>query len=229
LHGYRPDQTGPVLSWISVVELIAAPAAGYMLYKIDSRLLCAVGFGLAGAMCFVTSRLDPGWTGETFVASQVLTAIGIALALTGLVMTILRNALAMGALQNPANMLSLSCWFQACRLFGAEIGVTALKRFLKIQGTFHYTVLAQHVDGGWLTEERLKLLVGKVYPDGAGADDARLRAVLGLGSQLKQQITLLSISDGFVLIALSAAVCMVLVGFLTYAPPLVPKKKEASA
>ena len=48
LHGYRPDQTGHVLGWISLVELIAAPFAGLLLYKVDSRLLCAAGFALAG-------------------------------------------------------------------------------------------------------------------------------------------------------------------------------------
>jgi len=198
-----------------------------MLYKMDSRLLCAVGFGLAGLTCFLNSRLDPSWTGETFVAASVLDAIGIAFALAGLVTTIFRNALALGALQNPANMLSLACWFQACRLFGGEIGKTVLVRYLKIQGTFHYTVLSQHVDGGWLTEERLRLLASNLFSDGSGLDDARLRAVLEMGSLIKQQIILLSISDGFTLIAMSAVVCLVLLGLLTYAPPLVSQMKEA--
>jgi len=229
LHGYRPDQTGQVLGWISLVELIAAPVAGFMLYRIDSRLLCAAGFALAGATCFLNSRLDPGWTGETFVASQVLNAIGIAFALTGLVTTIFRNAIALGALQNPANLLSLGCWFQTCRLFGGEFGKTVLQRFLTIQGTFHYTVLSQHVDGGWLTEERLRLLAGNLFPTGSGLDDARLKSVLEMGSLLKQQIAILAISDGFMLIALSAVLSMVLLSLLTYAGPLVARKKEAAA
>src|ERR1700733_9051847 len=155
---------------------------------------------LAGFTCFASSRIDPGWTGETFVASQIFNAIGIAFALTGLVTSILRNALALGALQNPANILSLSCWFQTCRLFGAEIGKTVMVRFLAIQGTLHYTVLSQHVDGGWLTEERLKQLATTLYPSGSGADDARLRAVVEMGTLLKQQITLLAIGDGFKLV-----------------------------
>jgi MFS transporter, DHA2 family, multidrug resistance protein len=226
VHGYRPEQTGDVLGWISVIELIAAPVAGFILYKIDSRLLCAIGFAMAGLTCFFNSGIDPGWTGETFVASQIFNAIGIAFALTGLVTSILRNALALGALQNPANILSLSCWFQTCRLFGAEIGKTVMVRFLVIQGTFHYTVLSQNIDGGWLTAQRLKHLAGTLYPNGSGADEARIRAVVELGALLKQQITLLAISDGFKLIALSAAVCMVLISFMTYAPPLVSRAKK---
>jgi MFS transporter, DHA2 family, multidrug resistance protein len=229
LHGYRPDQTGPVLGWISLIELIAAPIAGYLLYKVDSRLLCALGFMLAGFTCFASSKIDPGWTGETFVATQILNAIGIAFALTGLVTSILRNALALGALQSPANMLSLSCWFQSCRLFGAEIGKTLLQRFLTVRGESHYSVLAQHIDGGSLTEERIKLLVNNLFSGGSGFDDARTRAVLELASSLKQQVVLLAISDGFVLIAASAAVCMLIVGLITYAPPMVSIKKESTA
>jgi DHA2 family multidrug resistance protein len=228
LHDYRPDQTGPVLAWISIIELIAAPIAGLLLYKADSRLICSIGFVLVGLTCFYSSKIEPSWTGETFVAMQVVNAIGLAFALTGLVTTILRNALALGALQNPVNLLTLACWFQACRLFGAEIGKTLMLRFLTIQGTLHYTILAQHLDGGSLTEERVRLLIGSVFSAGSGFDDARTKAVVELGSSMKQQIGLLAISDGFVLIALCSAFCLLILGFLTYAPPLVSPKKGAA-
>ncbi len=228
LHGYRPDQTGQVLAWIAIPELIAAPVAGYFLYKADSRLVCAAGFVLVGLTCFASAKLDPGWTGETFVAMQVVNAIGLAFALTGLVTTILRNALALGALQNPVNILTLACWFQTCRLFGAEIGKAIMLRFLTVQGTLHYTILAQHVDGGWLTGERLRSLIGNAFSAGSGIDDAKTRAVIELASSMKEQIGLLAISDGFVLIALCAAFCLLILGLLTYAPPLVSAHKGAA-
>lgn len=229
LHDYRPDQTGPVLGWIAVVELIAAPTAGYLMYRVDSRLLCALGFAIAGLSCFADSQIVPGWTGETFVATQVVTAIGIAFALTGLVLSILRNALALGALKAPANMLSLAAWFHTCRIFGGELGKIAMVRFLTIQGTYHYTVLSQHIDGGWQSEERFKLLIPKLYSDGSGIDDAHYRAILEIGSSLKKQIALLAISDSFVLIAASSALCILILGFLRYAPPIVSQEKAGTA
>ena len=229
LHGYRPDQTGGVLGWIAIVELAAAPIAGLLLYRVDSRLLCATGFALAGWTCFLNYSLDPSWTGETFVASQVLNAVGIAFALAGLITSILRNALALGALQSPANMLTLSCWFQTCRLFGGEFGKTVLQEFLKVQAMLHFSVLSQHLDGDWRTEERLKLFASNLFSAGSSADDARNRALLELGSVLKQQIVVLSVSDGFVLIALSTVVCLILLSFVTYAPPMVSRVKETPA
>jgi DHA2 family multidrug resistance protein len=225
-HSYRPDQTGIVLAWIAIPELLAAPLAGLLLYKVDSRLVCSIGFLLVGLSCFVSSKIDPGWTGETFVITQLVNAIGLAFALTGLVTSILRNGLALGALQSPINMLTLSCWFQMIRLFGAEIGKEIMQHFLRVQSALHYTILAQHVDGGWLTEERVKLLMSNLFSSGAGIDDARNRALIELGSSMKQQIGLLAISDGFVLVACCAAFCLFVMGFLTYAPPLVPAHKE---
>ena len=225
LHGYRPEQTGGVLGWVSVVELIAAPIAGLLLYKVDSRLLCAIGFLFAGFACFQNSLIDPGWTGETFIMSQIIFAIGVAFGLTGLVTSILRNAIALGAMSSPANMLTLACWFQTCRLFGAEIGKTVLVRFLKVQGTVHYAQLAQHLDGGWLTAERLRLLDGLLLGGGAGLGDAQIHAVVEVGAALKQQITLLALKDGFSLIAFSACFCMLLLAFVSYAPPMIPPKK----
>jgi DHA2 family multidrug resistance protein len=183
---------------------------------------------LVGITCLINSRIDPGWTGETFVATQVVNAIGLALAMTGMVASILRSALALGALKVPNNVLTISCWFQTCRLFGGELGKAVLQRFLVIQGTLHYTILAQHVDGGALTEERLRTLIGNTFSAGSGIDDARTRAVIELATSMKQQIGLLAISDGFVLIALCAAFCLLTLGFMKYAPPLVPAHKEVA-
>ena len=97
-----------------------------------------------------------------------------------------------------------------------------------MQSTLHYTILAQHVDGGWLTEERIRLLIGNLFSAGSGLSDARDKALIELGSSMKQQIGLLAISDGFILIALCAVFCLLTLGFTTYAPPLVPVQKEAA-
>ena len=226
LHGYRPDQTGQVLAWTAILELIASPLAGFLIYKIDSRLVCGLGFAIVGCSCLASSQLDPGWTGETFVVAQALNSIGLAFGLTGMVFTILRNGVALGALKAPMNMLSLSCWIHTCRLFGAEIGKSLMLRFLHVQATFHYTILAQHLDGGWLTEERLRLLLPYMSSGGSGMDDAKLNAIGVLATSLKQQIGMLALSDGFVLIALCATFCLFVLGFFSYAAPLVSPQKE---
>jgi DHA2 family multidrug resistance protein len=227
MHNYRPDQTGQVLAWIAGVELAAAPLAGLILYKADSRLICAIGFFLVGISCLMCRSIDPSWTAETFVPSQVIIAAGLAFALTGLVTTIFRTAVGLGALQSPINILTISCWFQTCRLFGAELGKAVMQRFLQVRATYNYLVVGQHLDGGWLTEERLRSVIGQVFGGGSGMDDARTRALDVVGNTLKQQIGMLAISDGFVLIALCCAACLVVLSFLTYGPPLLEPKKAS--
>jgi MFS transporter, DHA2 family, multidrug resistance protein len=226
LHNYRPEQTAAVLAWVAVPELLFAPLGGLILYKVDSRFVCAFGFALVGLSCYSSSRIDPSWTGETFFFNQLITAAGLALALTGLVATIIRSAFKVGALSNPVNILTISCWFQTCRLFGAEIGKAIMSRFLKVQSDFHYSVAAAHINGDWLTGDRLKALTVNSFGAGSGIDDAKIKAVLELGGTLKQQVGLLAFSDGFILIALCAACCILAIGFIGYSPPLVPAKNN---
>jgi DHA2 family multidrug resistance protein len=223
LNGYRPEQTGGVLAWTAAIELIAAPVAGLLLYRVDSRLMCAIGFMLSGISCLICSGATPDWTGETFVTSQIINSIGIAFALTGLIASILRSAMALGVLKSPVDMLTLSCWFQTCRLFGAEIGKTLLLRFLTVQGLYHYTVLAQNIDGGWLTDERIRQSATNLIGLGASLADDKARAVHALGESLHQQVGGLAITDGFRLIAISALFCIILIASMAYAPPIVER------
>jgi DHA2 family multidrug resistance protein len=224
VQGYRPEQTGQALAWVAIPQLIAAPIAGLVLYRADSRLVCGLGFATVAFACLLESRITPNWNAETFIPSQLLLAIGLAFALTGLITTIFRTALALGALKSPINILTISCWFQTCRLFGAEIGKSAMIRFLAIQNANNYNTLAHYVDGGWLTDERIKSLVGTVLPGSSGLADAGARSAIELGSALKLQIGILSLSNGFLFIALAATFCMLLIGFMVYTPPLTPAK-----
>jgi len=66
---------------------------------------------------------------------------------------------------------------------------------------------------------------GQAETAGSGLPDARDKALIELGSSMKQQISLLAISDGFILIALRAAFCLLTLGF---APPLVPAPKKTT-
>jgi DHA2 family multidrug resistance protein len=226
VHEYRPEQIGPILAWIALPVFASAIAAGAALYRVDSRLLCAIGFATVGLTCLASSHLDPGWTGETFVVTQLIDGIGLSLALVGLVATILGKAVSLGALQNPINILTISCWFQTCRLFGAEAGKSFLLHFLKVQGDLHSTILGQHINGNWVTDEQVKQYAALSFSAGSGIGDATSQAVIELSKSLKQQVGLLSISDGFVLISICAATCLLFIGFLSYSPPLVPRGKS---
>jgi DHA2 family multidrug resistance protein len=226
LHGYRPEQTAAVLTWVALPELLFAPLAGLLLYKVDSRLICAIGFALVGFSSFCCAGLDPNWTGETFLFNQVLTAAGLALGLAGIVASLLRSAMAAGALKAPMNLLTISCWFQTCRLFGAEVGKTGMAHFLKAQGDLHYNVLSAHINGDWLTAERLSTFAATASNASGSIDAASLAAASTIGANLKQQVALLAFADGFVLIALTAATCVMAIGCLTYCPPLISPRSK---
>jgi DHA2 family multidrug resistance protein len=220
MHGYRPEQTAAVLAWVAVPTLIFAPLTGFMLYKVDSRLVVAAGFALVGLSSVNNAWLDPGWTGETFLVSQLITAAGLTTGLAGIVASLLRSAMAAGALKNPVNILVISVWFQTCRLFGAEIGKVGLSRFLEVMSDIHYNAMGAHVNGDWLTTERLQHLTAQT----AGAANETASAIGVLSGQFKQQIALLSFGDGFVLTAMVALAAVIACAFLRETPPLVAEK-----
>jgi len=227
LHAYKAEQIASVLAWIALPVLLFAPISGLLLYKMDSRLVCAIGFAIVGFTSFFNSKLVPGWTGENFVVPQIATAAGLCLALAGLIATILRSALAVGALKNPLNILTLSCWMQTCRLFGAELGKAGMTHFLKVRGDFHCATMAGHVDSGWLTEERIKALAETQMSGSANPNESVAKAAAHLGVLLKHQVTLLTLADGFLCIVFVAAFALVALGALSYSPPLTaPNEKD---
>lgn len=220
LHDYKAEQIASVLAWIALPVMIFAPCAGLLLYRMDSRLVCALGFAVVGVTSFFNSKLVPGWTGENFVIPQIFTAAGLCLALAGLIATILRSALAAGALKVPLNILTLSCWMQTCRLFGAELGKSAMTHFLKLRGDFHFSTIAGRIDSGWLSEERVKVLAENQIGGSSNLDEALTRAAVHLSVSLKHQVSLLSLADGFSFVAFVAALGLVAIGVLSWSPPL---------
>jgi DHA2 family multidrug resistance protein len=76
-------------------------------------------------------------------------------------------------------------------------------------------MIGLHVDGGdWLTSERLATIAHGLFPNSAGSEEAQARAALILGGQVKVQAYSLAYSDGYIAIALVAALAVVLIAFM---------------
>jgi hypothetical protein len=72
-----------------------------------------------------------------------------------------------------------------------------------------------HVDvGNWVTGQRLKALTGGLFPDSSGLAEARARAAVILGKQVRLQAYTLAYSDAFIFLAVVAAVILVLIALM---------------
>jgi DHA2 family multidrug resistance protein len=101
------------------------------------------------------------------------------------------------------------------RIFGGQIGVAAMTRFIAVREQFHSNMLGLYVQrGSWLTDHQLRMLAGGVRPQSIDGQEALQRAVNILGLQVRAQAYTLATSDGFVLIVWVVIAYLLLMLFL---------------
>jgi DHA2 family multidrug resistance protein len=89
-----------------------------------------------------------------------------------------------------------------------------MQRLVSVREKFHSNMIGLHVDSGnWLTSERLSALSHALLPT-SGSEEAQQRAAVTLGGQIKLQAYALAYSDGYLMIALVAALAMILIAFM---------------
>jgi MFS transporter, DHA2 family, multidrug resistance protein len=211
IQNYRPDQTGQVLLWLAIPQLLAGVFAVYLLGRIDERLILATGFALIAIGCLMDSRITTLWSGNSFDVSQLVLAMGEGLAFNGMVGAIILDLLNSGSMEKAAAVLTFGGFFQTIRLFGGELGASFIQFFLHRRQVFHYDLLAMGINGGSEPViERTRLLSAAMHPYGPKDVAAGRSAEIFLAS-VRQQAFTLSIMDSFTLIACAATACLLVV------------------
>jgi MFS transporter, DHA2 family, multidrug resistance protein len=208
VQNYRELQVGAVLLWIALPQLLIVLPLGWLLQRIDARLVLAVGAVLIAVACLMGTGLTQDWATDDFLPSQVLQAIGQSFALTAVVVLAVRS-------MNPADVLTIGTLFQTSRLFGGEIGTAFMQTFVRVREQVHSNLIGLHVDSlGGQTADRLATYRNAVGAHSSDASVAAERATSLLASAVAKQAAVLSYIDGFLAAAVGAFVCLVLTAFL---------------
>ena len=211
-QNYRPLETGRVLLWLVLPLMLSGVLAARLMRRFDNRLVFASGFTVVAIACLINAQVTSAWSGGNFLVSQIVIALGLAIAFTALVGSFVQNAFDSGALSNPVNLLTYASFIHCIRLFGGEAGTALMQRLISVREQFHSNMLGLGVEAGnWLTTERLQLLGQMLFPGSIGAEDAQGRAALILGGQIKLQAYTLAYADGYLAIAFVAAFAIVLI------------------
>jgi MFS transporter, DHA2 family, multidrug resistance protein len=219
VQGYLPLQTGPVLLWVGLPQFLLGLVAMYSLKFIDARLVLAFGFALVSVACILDAQLSSAWSGSSFGLSQAVMAVGLAFAFNGMVGAIILQVVNSGALSRPIDVLTFAGFFQTARLFGGEVGSSFLGHFLSIREQFHSNILGLGIQlGDASTDQRLFGLSAGFASQSAGLPAATGRAAEILGLQVKRQAFTLAITDSFLLIAISAVCCLVVIACMAPVP-----------
>src|SRR5277367_7170822 len=125
----------------------------------NSRLTLASGLTLVAVASWICSRVDTAWAANNFEPVELLLALGLAASYVGLVSSIVLQALESGVLAAAANAATFSGFMHFVRLFGGQIGTSAMNRIVTVRERFHDNALGLHIQAGnWITDERLRAL-----------------------------------------------------------------------
>jgi DHA2 family multidrug resistance protein len=215
IHGYRPTETGRALAWVAVPMFAIVWLVALLVVHTNSRLILTFGLTVAAVAGWIYSHLDPSWAGSSFKIVELVLAGGLACTYIGLVSSIVLEGLEAGALTSAVYAATFSGFMHFIRIFGGQVGVAAMTRFLSVREKFHSNLLGLNVRADdWLTDHRLRLLSAGLAPKSAGLAEAHDRALDILGRQIRAQAYTMAIADGFILIGWTAAVYLLLMLFL---------------
>jgi DHA2 family multidrug resistance protein len=215
IRGYRPAEIGHALAWVAVPMFAVVWMVAVLVIHTDSRLVLTFGLTIIAVACWIYSHLDASWAGSSFNIVELLLAAGLACTYIGLVSSIVLEGLEAGALTSAALAATFSGFMHFIRIFGGQVGVVGMTRFISLREKFHSNLLGLNVQAGdWLTDQRLAMLSGGLRPESAGPDEARSRALQILGGQVRTQAYTMALADGFILIAWIAALYLLLMLFL---------------
>ena len=220
IHGFEADQIGPAVIWSAVpLLLVTFVAALLMVQKTDPRLLLAAGLTCTAFAVYLNSEYTTAWSAGNYYRTELLTGVGQSVSLIGLVGCIILQGIFTGGLGKPQWILTFSAMFHTIRLFGGTAGAIYMAHFIAEREKLHSNLLGLHVtQESWITDGNLHTLAAGVYAKSPSAAAAGARAVELIAARLRLQAYALSLNDGFLLVAWSCVLALLLTALLRQSP-----------
>jgi len=167
----------------------------------------------------LSAQYTSAWAAENYYRTELLTGVGQAFALIGLVGCIILQGVFSGGLMKPQWILTLSAYFHTIRLFGGNVGAVYMAHFLADQEKLHSNLLGLQVSiGSWITGANIHAMTAGVFGKSSGVSSAGARAVDLVAARLRLQAYTLSLIDCFLLVAWTCAIALLLVALLRKSP-----------
>jgi DHA2 family multidrug resistance protein len=214
VRGLDASQLAPAVVWTAVPELVLAFFAAHLLNRgVDSRLVMGIGFATIAAACVMNAQYTGVWSAENYFRTELLMAVGQSLAFVGLVSTIILQAFTSGGLKTPFRILTFAAFFHTVRLFGGQVGIAAMTRFIAEREKVHSYLLGLHVHAGdWITDHVLRGVTAGLTPRSAGIAVGRAAAIVD--GKIRLEAYTLTFIDAFHLIVWVCVGTLVLIALL---------------
>ena len=200
--GYSAMNSGLSVSPRGIGAMISMILAGFLVRKIDGRILIAFGFAIFGYSTFLLSHINLGISMTSVALPNLLNGFSggfIFVPMTTLTMSRLRKS----EIGNAAGIYNLM------RNIGGSIGIATVTTMLVRGSQDHQNYLAAHLTPASSTAlASLQALQAKFGASGLSSYDAHRKALGMIYRSLQQQASLLAYASNFRLLASLALLCI---------------------
>jgi DHA2 family multidrug resistance protein len=194
-QGFDAEQSGNVMAWTGLPQLLIIPLVPLMMKIIDARVLVVTGLSVFAASCLMNVYLDSDYAAPQLFWPDIIRALGQAVVLTPLF------AIAMVGITR-AEVGAASGLFNMMRNLGGAIGTAVIQTFFTKREQFHSFIIGEHVSlFEPATRNRLadlqQYFIAHGTPSAAGAWH---RAVVAVGETVRAQATIMGYADCFALL-----------------------------
>jgi len=191
-QGFDAQQSGEVVAWTGLPQLLVIPFVPYLMSKIDPRLLVGAGTLIFAASCFMNVGIDPNVASPQLLLPDVIRAVGQALVMVPI------SAVAMVGITNE-EAGDASGLFNMLRSLGGAIGTAAVETFFTKREQYHSFIINAHVSlYDPATQTRLASLQHYFLANGSvGPASAMARAINAVGVTIEAQATVMGYADCF--------------------------------
>jgi MFS transporter, DHA2 family, multidrug resistance protein len=213
VRGFRAVEVGDALVWIAAPQLFICFMAGFVLRRVDPRMVASFGFILICVACLMVAHyISPLWGSDQFLPSALLQAVGQSFALSGVVF--------FGILHlRPQDALTFGAALQTARLMGGEIGSAFTTTFVRVRGQIASNLLGQHVQVGDSQVVQRIQAYGAVTARAGDPASAATRGETVLNGVVHSSSITQGVIDAYVVIAFATAVTLILIVTRRAAPP----------
>jgi DHA2 family multidrug resistance protein len=208
VQGYRPLQSNLITLEIAALQLVMLPAMALLLdfKRVDARIVSLVGLGLIVTSCIGSSFLTVYWNRDQFYVWQLFQSIGQPMVVMPLLM------MATNTVAGPAEAPFASALVNTSRAIAEATGAWFLALIYRWRDALHSDRIADEAgQDRWRVIQSNGVLPQHpppLMPNGQlrapGSLEAFSRAV-------SQQVTILSTSDAFLILAVLTVCLMVVV------------------
>jgi MFS transporter, DHA2 family, multidrug resistance protein len=220
VRGFDAAQIGPAILWTALPELLLAFLGALLLNRgFDTRLLMAIGFAMIAFACLMNANFTSTWSAENYFRTELLMAVGQSFAFMGLVSSLILQAISSGGLEVPQRTLTFSAFFHTVRLFGGQIGVAVMGRFIAEREKLHSNLLGLRVQrGDWISEGTVRDLTAGLAAKSNGFAGAAGRALGIVDGKVRLQAYALTFIDAFHLVVWTCVGVLFVIAMLHRSP-----------